>query len=214
MSNKYFKIKKIKIGGLLNFSQMLVASLLLLTSCASMYEDYKGRTAVKEDKVREYRPVDSKVFGVEDKNLSITYIPDIIDSGVSFNFKNKTDKALKIIWDETVYMSPSGSSEGVHHAGVTIAERSSQKQPTVIPPKATHNDDIVVNSLVNFTGQYWSHSPMCGVRSLYSHTLDDQGCTNKVFSFYITYEIEGKKNALTVKYEYLGSKPKVQENKN
>jgi hypothetical protein len=179
-----------------------------------MYEDYKGRTAVREDKVREYKPVDSKVFGIEDKNLSITYTPDIIDSGVSFVFKNKTDKAIKIIWDETVYMSPSGSSEGVHHAGVTIAERSNPKPPTVIPPKANHNDDIVVNSLVEFTGQYWTHSPICGIRGLYDHTLDDQGCVNKIFAFYITYEIEGKKNALTVKYQYLGSKPKIVEKKN
>lgn len=106
-------------------------------------------------------------------------------------------------------MSPSGSSEGVHHQGVTIAERSSPKPPTVIPPKAIHSDDIIVNSLVDFSVQYWNYTPICGTRSLYDHSLDDQECQNQTFSFYITYEVDGKKKALTVKYQYLGSKPKV-----
>ncbi len=192
----------------MNSSQLIVIGLLLLTSCASMYEDYQGRTFVREDKLREYKPIDAKAYGIEDKNLSISYVPDIVDSGVAFTFKNKTDKAIKIIWDETVYISPLGSSEAVHHTGVTIADRSNTKPPTVIPPKATHNDEIIVNSLVQFTGESWAYTPICGSRSVYDHSLDDQGCVNKVFGFYVTYEIDGKKNALTVKYEYLGSKPK------
>jgi hypothetical protein len=195
-------------GGLMKCLSILSSLILILTSCSSMYEDCKGRAAVKENRMRDYKPVDSIFFGKEDKNIRVTYNPDIVDSGVSFSFKKKGDKAIKIIWDETVYMSPSGASEGVHHSGVTLADRANSKPPTVIPPKATHNDDIVINSLVNFNGQCFEYLPICGKRSLFDHTLDDIKCINQIFGFYITYELDGKRNALTIKYQYIGSKPK------
>ena len=100
-----------------------------------MYKDYIGRAMVRETMIREFQPVDSKSYFVEDKNLWINYSPTITDAGVSVQFKNKRDKVIKIIWDESVFMSPGGSSEGIFHAGVTIADRSAPKPATVIPPR-------------------------------------------------------------------------------
>ncbi|MFY7936648.1 MAG: hypothetical protein ACOVOQ_04675 [Flavobacterium sp.] len=195
----------------------LFFSLPLLVSCAGIYDmsgkDYIGKTGVRELSVREYEPVESKSFLAEDKNLSIIYIPTIVDAGVVVQFKNKTDKPIKIIWDESVYMSPSGSSEGIFHLGVTIADRSANKTPTILPPRASHSDEMIINSLVSFySSQYgsgWSYTPICGIRNIYDHTLDDSSCKDKVFGFYVTYEINGKKEALTFKYKYVGSKPKT-----
>lgn len=191
---------------------MKLLLLLVLTSCAGMYKDYVGKTAVRETSIREYSPVDAKAYNVEDKNLSISYVPTIVDAGIQVTFKNKSNQALKIIWDESVYMSPSGTSEGIFHNGVVIAERASVKPPTVIPPQASHSDELIVRSHVEFhSSQYgsgWGYSPLCGTRDYMDHTLDDKSCIGQTFQFYVTYEINGKKQALTLKFKYIGSKPK------
>ena len=59
----------------------------------------------------------------------------------------------------------------------------------------------------------WVYTPVCGERSMMLHTLDGKACEGKVFGFYVTYEVDGKKTGATMKYRYIGSKPKPKKKK-
>jgi hypothetical protein len=171
-------------------------------------DQYVGNTMIREDKIRIYEPIDSNNFIVSDKNLEITIEPSIIDSGNNFTFKNKSNEVIKIIWDESAYLSPEGSSLGLYHVGNKIADRSSSKPPTIIIPNGTHKDSVGISSLVKFSGQHWTHTPMCGKQDYFKHNLDATMCKNKIFGYFFTYEKNGTKNNLTIKFKYIGSKPK------
>lgn len=193
----------------------IFALVLLLGGCstASMWEGYNMRTMVKENSNRIYESIDSKQFEFENADLKVNYSPDITDAGTSFVFKNKTKKVIKIIWDEVAYIDPSGVSHPVFHSGVQISNRSAPKVPTIIIPEGTLSDDIISIDAVDWADNGWKYEPICGERSIYLHTLDDKNCADKLFSYFITYEIDAVKKNFTVKFKYLRSELK-QEKKN
>jgi len=181
----------------------------LLSSCASM-SNYNPRTMVSGTDVRSYEAVDSKDFKFENKDLVIQYKPDIADASTMVNFTNKTNKIIKIVWDETVYISPLGQSDRVFHDGVKIIDRDRSQVPSIIMPKSSQIDMVTANSNVHFeTGQYggWKYTPICGSVSLVMHELEDKVCIGKVFGYMFTYEIEGKKKTATIKFKYLSKAP-------
>jgi hypothetical protein len=175
--------------------------------------DYNQRTWVRVEHKRTYEPIGTKSFSVEDANLSIIYVPDIVDAGVSLSFINKTEKPIKIIWDESAYISPANTSNRVFHAGIKITDRMQSNPPSLIPPKGNIEDIITPVEGVDWSSTLnkWEYYPLCGERSVYLHTLDDSKCVNQIFGFYITYEVDGKKAHLNLKYKYIGKeliKPK------
>ncbi len=186
----------------------LILVMLTLTSCAS-FNDYTPRTFVRTEHKRNYQPVDSKEFKVEDKNLVVTYQPDTSDAGTSFQFQNKTNSVIKILWDETVYLSPDGLSQKVFHSGVKIADRDQSLPPSILPPKSSFNDDILPTGNVRWVASGWSYDPLCGTRANVTHMLQDDACLGQVFGYFITYEIDGKKKNLTAKFKYISKEPKT-----
>jgi len=187
----------------------LAAVTLTLSACASMYKDYRGRTMVRVQHQRNYEPVNAKTFRVEDQYIAVEYLPDTVDSGISVKFVNKTDKAARILWDESTYMAPSGQSERIFHSGVKIADRGAPQAPSVIPPKSHLADDLIPITKVDWSSTLgnWEYSPLCGSRSVTMHTIDDDACVGQTFGYFITYEIDGKKKNLLLKYKYASKEP-------
>lgn len=184
---------------------LLISTIFIGCTAAQYWKGYNMRTMIRETKKRYYEPVGSKTYGFENKQIKITYIPDVIDGGNEFVFVNKSKKVIKLIWDEIAYLDPAGSSSGVFHVGVRLVDRATSKPPTILIPNGTHKDHITPVDKVEFDRNEWLYQPLCGEKSIVMHDLDDTSCIGKVFGYYITYEIEGKKKSATVRFKYIKS---------
>lgn len=184
---------------------LIAISFLLASGCA--VSPYSKTTMVQIKDKRNFTPVEAKDFSLEDKNITIKYVPDIVEAGIDIQFINKSSKPVKIIWDESAYISSENKSQKIFHSGVKIIDRTQAQTPTVIPPLGVLDDMVLPVDNVSWEYDTWSYKPLCGVRSIYTHELDDSGCINQTFGFYLTYELEGKKHSLTIKYKYVSKVP-------
>ena len=89
----------------------------------------------------------------EDNDLKITFTVGTKD--IDFEIYNKTDKSVKIIWDETSFI-PYGEGKKVMHKGVKYTDRDAAQVPTSIPSKTSWSDIIVPTDNVYFRQGYYS----------------------------------------------------------
>lgn len=156
---------------------------------------------------RDYAPVDAKEFKYEDRNIQVVYTPVTFESGVPVIFVNKTDKPIKVIWDETSFINPSGWSEKVIHEGVKIIDRNAPMAPSMIPPKASLVDSVTPTSRIFWSGSSWAYLMICGEQKLIpfqGYEQKDEECLGKSYGLFVTYEIDGKKNSFSIKYKMIG----------
>ncbi len=79
---------------------------------------------------------------------------------ISFSLENKTSHSIKIVWDEAVYMSPTGSSMRVMHSGVKYTERNNEQPPTIVPRKGHITDVIIPVDHVTYVNSLgWMEAP-------------------------------------------------------
>lgn len=171
---------------------ILLVLISVLSSCAT-------RPTFK----RDYTAINAKDFKYEDKNIVFTYVPTSYGSSVPISIQNKSDKAVKILWDETTFINQSGQSEKVIHEGVRLLERNSSTPPSIVPPHANIQDAITPTSKIEWSGSNWQQSVICGDEGeVFNGMLhNDEHCLNQTFGLFITYEIEGKKNSFGIKYK-------------
>lgn len=161
---------------------------------------------------RDYSPVNAKEFKYEDKNISFTYVPTSFDPSVPVHFVNKTDKPIKIIWDEVTFINPTGEAEKVIHEGVRLLDRNASMSPSLIPPKGNTKDAITPTSRVTWGSLYfggpqdWQYQAICGNRKwdIVTHEIEqlDEECVGKVFGLFVTYEVDGKKYTFSARYKF------------
>ena len=89
----------------------------------------------------------------EDNDLKITFT--VGTKEIDFEIYNKTDKSVKIIWDETSFI-PYGEGKKVMHKGVKYTDRDAAQVPTSIPSKTSWSDIIVPTDNVYFRQGYYS----------------------------------------------------------
>lgn len=187
----------------------LLALIVFFGSCASLYEGYTTRSLVKvSGEKRVYEPIGTKSFELNTSNLRVAYTPDIAESGNSFEFVNKSNKPIKIIWDESSFVHPGGDSEKVFHSGVKLKNRSGSQPPSIIPPGAKLTDVVIPASKVEFKdygayGARWEYAPLCGTKGTTSHRLDDASCIGKTFAYFFTYQVGEKKKTVNLKFKYV-----------
>lgn len=193
----------------MNRLSILATLVVFLSGCASMMGNIDPETGVVKEQ-RIYQPVDADSFGIKNKSIEITYEPDIESSGTEFLFKNKTNKPIKIVWDECAFIDQNGQSNKVLHSGVKLVDRNAHQPDSLIVPHGSLSDEILSTENVYFdsTLGHWSHVQICGKRSLFKHTLDDTDCKGKTFGYYITYMVGSKKKHTTVKFKYISVAPK------
>jgi len=85
-----------------------------------------------------------------------------------FTLLNKTNKSLKVNWEESAYIDENGESNRVFHKGVKFSDRS-QTQPTTVVIRGSVLSDLVapVDKAVYISGQYggWVTKPLFEVNS-------------------------------------------------
>jgi hypothetical protein len=92
----------------------------------------------------------------------MTYKDSVVDiyfefkeKDVAFGIKNKTNKSIKLVWDEALFMA-NGSSSKVMHDGVKYINRNESMPPTVIPANTFISDVITPTSNVYWREGYYS----------------------------------------------------------
>jgi len=116
------------------------------------------------------------VFGIKTEFFTPKYF--------SIQIINKTDKPIKIIWDETIITDNYGDTSGVIHSGVKFINKDRPQVPSIVPPNGKFEDIIIPKSHISYS----------------SYTMKWE--TAQIFDspseryFLLTYEINGEKHIL------------------
>lgn len=127
-----------------------IACFVLLSSCTTMY--YNTNLIDVEKPVNINKPygdhiivpiqeINDMVTQYEDDNISIVW--KATKAGFEFLLKNKTNNSIKILWDEAVYVDPTGISRRCVHKGMPLSVGNTPQIPTVIA-KNTEVADILI----------------------------------------------------------------------
>lgn len=87
---------------------------------------------------------------------------------LEFTLQNRSNKTLKVIWDEASYIDEKGQSNRIMHNGVKYVDRSQSQPPSSIIKGATLSDVIIPTDKVRYaSGQYggWYTMPLFSVNT-------------------------------------------------
>lgn len=126
---------------------------IYLTSCGSgKFTNYKASLNNVNGIVVSGNEAEN-IQSYSDKNLEISASHSL--TSFFFNIKNKSEKSIKIIWDESNYVDIFGNSTKIIHNGTKLIERENSQIPTIIPVGAKLNETIVPSSNIYYqSGKY------------------------------------------------------------
>lgn len=145
-----------------------------------------------------------------DSSSVMTFTDDKIDASfavglksISFTIKNKTDDAMKIIWDESSIVQ-FGKTHKVMHSGVKYIDRNGAQTPSIIPAHASIDDIVLPTDNIYYLegtySQYYSNTGGWKERDLFSSSdLNKEEFKNMILSFkgqkfslYLPIQTQGK----------------------
>jgi hypothetical protein len=115
---------------------------------------------------------------------------NVIPEQVGFELLNKSQAAIRILWDECAYIDPTGRSFRVIHQGVRFIDRDKPMASTIVPPGAAIRDLVYPASYVTWTGSDWQQNPLYNRR----------GTTPFTFGVFLTMDIDGRKLSMSYKF--------------
>jgi hypothetical protein len=130
------------------------------------------------------KPAPSKDLKYSNEFADFELVPD--KHGIGLHLRNRSDRALKIDWNQVSFVDGGGQSGGVMHNGVKYADREGMKAPSVIPPSALLEDVIVPTGLVSFGSGTWLTAPLFPDAPLAARY---EGAT---VGLYLPLEVDGK----------------------
>lgn len=133
---------------------------ILITFCFWLSAKYS--TTVKLEKVvtegegsKEVKIENGKSYS--DDVIEILWLP--APSGFNFELKNKLKNSISVIWDDCSFITGSGESHRIMHAGIKYINRDQPMPPTQIPMDSKITDLFYPSDYVYFSsGRYggWS----------------------------------------------------------
>jgi hypothetical protein len=130
------------------------------------------------------KPNESKVLSFETDHYSISF--SAAPTAMHFVLRNKGDGPMRIDWNSVAFVDVSGRSQGVLHNGIKFADRAALKSPSVIPPGASIEDDIVPVESVEFVDMQWITHRLLPTSTGASELL------GKDFSVFMPLDVDGK----------------------
>jgi hypothetical protein len=80
-----------------------------------------------------------------------------------FTLKNKTERAVKVLWEKSAYINPRGDRKRVIHRGVSYAQKSVMQLPTTVAKGETVSEILLPSEHVNvylYGSGGWSLYPL------------------------------------------------------
>jgi len=115
---------------------LLISGCIVSTSSTSSIPSYVY--AIVLDK-----PISSEKLEFTDDFISIKFYIELNGTTLGFELENKTEKSIRINWDEISMVSPDGRTLRIMHSGVRFIEKDKPQAPTVVPPKAKLKDVLI-----------------------------------------------------------------------
>jgi hypothetical protein len=127
-----------------------------VTSLAPSKSPYLAGVRMKDSKYtfKMLKPKESDDLVFEDDALRIVF--KLERHRLEFSLLNKTDSPMKLDWNQMSYVDPESGSHKVMHFGVRYIERDKALAPTVIPPSAKVDDEILPTDLVHYEQYGWN----------------------------------------------------------
>ncbi len=100
------------------------------------------------------KPGPDKSFVYEDGLFNGQFY--VTSSRINFTLTNKTDRSIKIIWDEAAFIDMEGQSGRVTHEGVKYIDRNASQPPSVVPSEKSLTDFVVPTERVYYREGYYS----------------------------------------------------------
>ncbi|MBI2880546.1 MAG: hypothetical protein HYY21_03100 [Candidatus Tectomicrobia bacterium] len=116
-----------------------LAALGILAGCANpLYWPerirYTYRLAMAE-------PVQADAHAYEDESIFIRF--QFYETEIAFHLRNKTNRLLTILWDDSRYVTETGAAKRVFHKEIRVRNRYRPQPPSVIPARAVLDDHVV-----------------------------------------------------------------------
>ena len=133
--------------------KIIMATLFLatiLSSCSTTQHGikYKYTYSLIDSKKNE-----SEIMRFEDSTIAVDFVIDT--NKINFTMKNKSKTAIKINWNETVFIKNGKACGGVIHSGVKYVDKNSHQLMSVIPAGIELGDAMFPTEKINFRyGQY------------------------------------------------------------
>lgn len=83
------------------------------------------------------------VYKYSDNVIDIEWEHNPGDRIFNFELKNKSDLAIKIIWNEAAYIDYTNKTDKVVHSGIRYIDKNKDQLPTIIPPSAVIQDMVI-----------------------------------------------------------------------
>lgn len=168
--------------------------ILLFTGCVNQQQVIKSYSF---DALQSNEYKNSKLFEIIlEPSIGYTNIQasEKALNGFFLRIKNKTDKDIKIIWDETFFLSNGNTDGRFMFEGIKYIDRDKSNLPTIILSKGIFVELIYPNSKVSF--EY--HSFLKTYEWIHKE-IDE---LNSPTGIYLTIEIDGKKFTEKVLFDF------------
>jgi len=184
---------------------LLLGLLLTFFSCMTpITRAYNWRFSLEKPQPSEtlsfsddYVDITFALEGVTD----VSYYSIVKDAKeIGFEIQNKTDRGIKINWDDISIIYPDGKASRVIHGGVKLIEKASIQAPTIVPPNARVSDILVPTENISSTTYGWNTAPLFGGENRLIWN-------DKEFSIFFPLEIKGEKKEYTFKFKINVSLP-------
>lgn len=128
---------------------LLVMVCAILTSCtptqvATSVVSYTFELVNVNNRGKDAKPTESRHY--EDDIIGIGF--DLNRSDIDIRIENKSNKPIKILWDEVVYVDTKNESLKVMHKGVKYVSANDAQMPTIIVPKSIYKDIIIPTNII------------------------------------------------------------------
>ena len=130
------------------------------------------------------KPVLSQNLLYQEDGLAFAFAPG--QSGIALTLENRTDKPVKIDWNQVTYIGIGGNASKVIHTGVRFIQADSPMPPTIIPPSAKITDVVVPTFALRQGNSGWT------VEDILPGKSDAARVLGQTIGLFLTLEIDGR----------------------
>jgi len=142
------------------------------------------------------KPVAASNLEYHDDALAITF--SLQRTEIDFVLQNNSNDPIKVDWNLVSFVQSWGTSQGVIHKGIKLADKQAVKPPSMIPPKAKIEDMIVPVENVEFIAGDWL------THSLFVDGPASMNLVGQEFSIFMPLDVGGTTKNYTFTFKVIG----------
>lgn len=204
---------------------LILLTLIFFSSCAPLV--YTGEFELAYKSVRKENAGNlthpsfySKDIGYDFTDSLISVRIELAKDGFFAKIRNNQVEKIKVLWDESVFISTTGEATRITHSGIKLVEAEKSAVPSVIPENSYIEEFITpIKNIENVTlsngSSYWIVTPFmdkCASKDKQVAGQCIQGKIGKQFGLLLAFEQGKSVFNYTFWFAYVNGKLKVERN--